>query len=68
MCEAEGEREETHRDETEQKRQRECLIRTDNPCRRLSASRYADIFFFSLKSPDVSKAKVTGLLVCMVFM
>lgn len=43
---AEGEREETYRDETEQKRQRECLIRTDNPCRRLSASRYADNFFF----------------------
>lgn len=68
---AEGVREETYRDKTEQKRQRECLIRTDNPCRRLSASRYVDnffFFFFSLKSPDVSKAKVTGLLVCVVFM
>lgn len=35
--------------------------RTDNCCRRLSASRYADLFFFLFlcffyKSPDVSKA------------
>lgn len=41
-------------------------VRTDSPCRRLSAGRYADPCL-SLTSPDVLKAKVTGLLVRAAF-
>lgn len=60
---------ETYKDERKPKETRRVFdaVRTDSPCRLLSAGRYAD-HFLSLTSPDVLKAKVTGLLVCVVFM
>lgn len=67
---AEGAKDETDGDKTERKGQRECLMRYEQtiPAGVCHQADMQIIFFPPPKSPDVSKAEVTGLFVCVVFM
>lgn len=68
---AEGAKDETDGDKTERKGQTECLMRFEQtvPAGVCQQADMQIIFFFSPpKSPDVSKAEVTGLFVCVVFL